>query len=165
MKINLKEIPKDGLFLEEEKTGTFLGLEQNDIIFSWPVQIKADVNHEHNNIKIHIVIRSRIQLQCSRCLKDYEQDLKKEIDMIKSIGEETVIDLTQIVREEIILDYPVKLLCKEDCNGLCSLCGKNLNEGDCDCKEGKKSFRGISVEKSNEEVENHGSSKKKAFDN
>ena len=43
------------------------------------------------------------------------------------------IDLDQDIREEIILDYPIKPLCRPDCKGLCPRCGKNLNEGGCSC--------------------------------
>ena len=45
------------------------------------------------------------------------------------------IDLDQDIREEIILDYPIKPLCNPDCKGLCPKCGKNLNEGGCNCKQ------------------------------
>ena len=43
------------------------------------------------------------------------------------------IDLDQDIKEEIILDYPIKPLCNPDCKGLCPKCGKNLNEGGCSC--------------------------------
>jgi uncharacterized protein len=42
-------------------------------------------------------------------------------------------DLFPRVREELILDMPIKLLCREDCKGLCSKCGADLNEGACGC--------------------------------
>lgn len=45
------------------------------------------------------------------------------------------IDLDVFIREEILLFLPSKILCREDCKGLCPKCGKNLNEGSCDCKK------------------------------
>jgi uncharacterized protein len=45
----------------------------------------------------------------------------------------TEIDLTEHVREEILLTAPAKFLCQEECNGLCPKCGANLNEGPCAC--------------------------------
>ena len=43
------------------------------------------------------------------------------------------IDTDALLRNEISLNWPVKILCREDCKGLCPVCGRNLNEGDCGC--------------------------------
>lgn len=43
------------------------------------------------------------------------------------------LDLDELMRADILLELPTKFLCKEDCKGLCPVCGKNLNEGSCDC--------------------------------
>ena len=43
------------------------------------------------------------------------------------------IDITEIVENSIISTLPIKRLCKNDCNGLCHQCGKNLNEDSCQC--------------------------------
>jgi uncharacterized protein len=48
---------------------------------------------------------------------------------------QTVIDLADDVRQTLLLAFPLKNVCREECRGLCSRCGKNLNEGSCDCKE------------------------------
>jgi len=45
------------------------------------------------------------------------------------------IDLTAELRDYAVLSIPMKNLCKEDCLGLCYKCGKNLNEGECDCEK------------------------------
>ena len=45
------------------------------------------------------------------------------------------LNLDEFVREEILLFLPNKILCKENCKGLCPKCGKNLNDGKCDCKK------------------------------
>jgi uncharacterized protein len=44
-------------------------------------------------------------------------------------------DLGEVIREQMVLDEPMKHLCSEDCKGLCQKCGKNLNEGTCGCAE------------------------------
>lgn len=51
------------------------------------------------------------------------------------VYEGDTIDLDRIANEALLLNLPSKLLCREDCRGLCPKCGKNLNEGDCDCSE------------------------------
>ena len=48
---------------------------------------------------------------------------------------EEKLDLQELVLEDLLLDMPGQLLCKEDCKGLCHLCGKDLNEGPCTCGE------------------------------
>ena len=45
------------------------------------------------------------------------------------------LDLSQLALEDVFLSLPSKLLCSEDCKGICPQCGKNLNEGPCDCKK------------------------------
>jgi uncharacterized protein len=48
---------------------------------------------------------------------------------------EPVVDLEDILRQQVYLGLPAKQLCRENCLGLCSHCGKNLNEGQCSCHE------------------------------
>ena len=48
-----------------------------------------------------------------------------------------VPDAGELVREDIILSLPYRFLCREDCKGLCPVCGKNLNTGSCGCRSGK----------------------------
>ena len=44
------------------------------------------------------------------------------------------IDLDPIIREQVLLALPVSVLCREDCKGLCTVCGEDLNEKDCGCE-------------------------------
>ena len=46
-----------------------------------------------------------------------------------------VLELDALAEEDLVLNLPSKVLCQEDCKGLCPTCGKNLNDGPCDCKE------------------------------
>ena len=73
-----------------------------------------------------------------------EEDM--EVDFIR--GEE--IDLDEIIRENMYLSLPIKLLCREECLGLCSNCGRNLNNGDCHCRQeqghpGFSKLKGIKI--------------------
>jgi uncharacterized protein len=56
-------------------------------------------------------------------------------DLDVSIYDGEKIDLTDLVREQILLDLPTQILCQEDCKGLCQKCGANLNEVNCNCEE------------------------------
>jgi uncharacterized protein len=85
-----------------------------------------------------------IQLECVRCLEPYDQFLKtkfeevfayKNVDFTESglfVPDDGNIDLGPVVREYLMLEYPIKPLCKPDCQGLCTVCGENLNLRTCE---------------------------------
>jgi len=90
-----------------------------------------------------------LTLFCSRCLKEltYPMDIsfQKEIDFNLTAEERADgldetnyiigynLDVDTLIYEEILIDFPMRLLCSEDCKGLCKKCGINLNEDTCDC--------------------------------
>ena len=145
MKVNVSEIPKDGLTLEENNSGQELDLQRKDIVFNNSVRIEARINRDFDDIRIHLMIHGRGEFNCGRCLEPGYYDISKAIDIIKPASESKVIDITQIAREEIIIDYPIKLLCKNDCKGICAGCGNNLNKRVCVCFEKQDFNRGIEI--------------------
>jgi len=142
LKVNLNEVPVSGLLLEETRTGKVLDVERTDIVFNKPVHIQAFIKRENNKAQIELSISTQMQFICGRCLEEGQKLIKKDISIIRPIDKDSVVDLTQIAREEIILDYPPKLLCREDCKGLCPRCGKNLNVDSCNCQTKSKSSSG-----------------------
>ncbi len=46
-----------------------------------------------------------------------------------------MLDVDELVRSEIVIGWPTKILCREDCKGICSVCGQNLNHGTCTCQD------------------------------
>ena len=82
-------------------------------------------------------------LDCVRCLTEYQQHLQWEFTELFAFKEENMaesgllvpddahLDLQALVREYAILEFPIKPLCRIDCKGLCLECGQNLNEKDC----------------------------------
>ena len=98
-----------------------------------------------------------VGIPCDRCLEQvaviipYEIDQK--LDMKKSDAERVQdldendyltgmdLDVDRLVYLEVLMSWPLKVLCKEDCKGICSRCGKNLNEGPCGCAEEPKDPR------------------------
>ena len=72
---------------------------------------------------------------CSRCGGDFDFTTKVD-DFAVSVetGEKTeFVDLTDELRQSIILSLPSYPVCRQDCRGVCATCGKNLNEGPCAC--------------------------------
>ena len=51
-----------------------------------------------------------------------------------AIIDEGFLDMDEQLMEQLEMEFPVRILCSEDCRGLCQRCGRNLNEGECDCK-------------------------------
>lgn len=83
-------------------------------------------------------------LKCDLCLTEFSEKLEFPIEGIFERGEGSeddcrygfsgdVINLENAVYCELLLNFPMKKVCKEDCKGLCIKCGANLNEGDCGC--------------------------------
>ena len=98
-----------------------------------------------------------VGIPCDRCLEtvavEISLEFKKKLDM-KLSDEERVndldessyltgmnLDVDRLVYLEVLICWPLKVLCKEDCKGICSRCGKILNEGPCGCKEEPKDPR------------------------
>ncbi|TYB31948.1 MAG: DUF177 domain-containing protein [Candidatus Mcinerneyibacterium aminivorans] len=152
MKIDLRKAKSERLFIKED-------LELDIPEVTDPVSVDLKV-YESNQI---FVLRGKMDvtysLNCSRCLTRFEREetldlflvfkyentrnknvKEKEIDEdeINVIFiEQSVIDITEYIINEIMLNIPIKVLCKEDCKGLCPICGTDLNEGSCDCKKEK----------------------------
>jgi len=123
-----------------------------------PLAAKISVSREDKNYGVDGHLAGKIRLVCDRCLETYtfavnrdfhlslllpvssesipdETELKKD-DLAVRFIVEGKIDLDDIIREQIYLSLPMKLICKEGCEGLCARCGTNLNTGTCICYEG-----------------------------
>jgi len=134
VRIDINKIPLDGLILKEQVNPSALDLETDIVKFSEPIKIRAEVSKITNAVTVALTLNGSIRLSCSRCLREFEVDLKKDLRFnYQADKANPIIDLDQDIKEEIILDYPIKPLCNPDCEGLCPKCGKNLNEGGCPC--------------------------------
>lgn len=89
----------------------------------------------------------KITSRCCRCLEPVSINLSAEVDAVFArqidpedpdlyIFEGSKIDITDAVRDALLLELPYRFLCSEDCKGLCPRCGSNLNLGTCTCQEG-----------------------------
>jgi uncharacterized protein len=135
VKINVIQIPPEGLILQEEISPKELDIETETVKFPEPVKITASVYRITNAVTVDLSLKAAYLTECSRCLKEVEIDIKKDVKLNCQVTPyDRFIDLNPDIREEIILEYPIKCLCKPDCKGICASCGKNLNEGKCSCK-------------------------------
>ena len=100
---------------------------------------------------IHMQSTLSVNIPCDRCLEDvrydFELDFEKRVDLgrtdaelIEGLDESNFIDgyhldADQLLFNGILTEWPMKVLCSDDCKGICSVCGQNLNEGSCDCED------------------------------
>lgn len=107
--------------------------------FCGPVKVNAYVELEGKDVYADVEITYLISCLCSRCLEDAKAEINYSYSAKYSLFEEEdcylyksgKVDLTSSVNEAIIVSQPTVVYCKEDCKGLCPVCGANLNEGDC----------------------------------
>ncbi|MFZ2356635.1 MAG: DUF177 domain-containing protein [Candidatus Omnitrophota bacterium] len=139
MKVYINQIAGDGLHLEESVEAKILDVETDEVKFNGPIKIKADISKITNAVTADVGIDVLMRLCCSRCLEKIEFNFIKELKLNYQADKTVqVIDLNPDIREEIILDYPIKPLCKPGCRGICPKCGNNLNEGGCSCGSTQK---------------------------
>ena len=153
MLIHLNEV----LSCEEKTVVKNVDLEMNSFdsgLGSFPFLEKEPAaltitNLGEDKLKITGSVRLTAAIPCDRCLEEVSTPLElvisKEVDM-KQTAEGRIADLDEtdfidgysldvdkLVYGEILVNWPMKTLCREDCKGLCPVCGKDLNKGDCDC--------------------------------
>ena len=127
--------------------------------FLKPLNFRLKAFRVRELFEVQGTFRTSVRLPCSRCLKDFDTPLAsdfeltytkevpglmdvfededielrvEEIGMIYFKGEE--INLQQGIQEQVVMAFPLQLLCDKNCKGLCPKCGSNLNRGDCGCK-------------------------------
>ncbi len=118
------------------------------------VQGEVKLMRTDRSILARGTLHTEVEVTCSLCLGLFSYPLTLKIeeeyfpiaDVVSSaslplpeepdcftIDEQHILDLTEAIRQYALLAIPMKSLCREDCAGLCSNCGHNLNQGPCDC--------------------------------
>lgn len=120
--------------------------------FEGDAHIKGVVTDEAGYM--HLVLDASVsyRTECARCLDpvngDFSVQLERTVAAEGTLSEEQLeenvdeyaviengmLDLDETIREELLLSFPLRILCSEDCPGLCPKCGKPLRDGDCGCK-------------------------------
>ncbi|MBR6012296.1 MAG: DUF177 domain-containing protein [Selenomonadaceae bacterium] len=101
------------------------------------IKIVGEVAKDDENLKIRGKIFCQRKFICDRCLNAAEEDQIHDFEEELDSGEivDNFFDITDIVHDTLMISQPIKNLCKTDCRGLCPVCGKNLNEGSCECEK------------------------------
>ncbi len=112
-----------------------------------PVKLSGEISNKASLVRLCAQIEFEFSSPCDRCGKQTEHNHKVCVDKalataIEGEDSDTILlvpdmklDLDDFIYTETVVNLPMKHLCKEDCKGVCSKCGKDLNEGKCDCPE------------------------------
>ena len=120
-----------------------------------PASVTGRIRTSGSEVRVSGKIDARVEVECDRCLKalevpvsakfaleyitgqQYESTHVAELsteEMAVSVFDGETIDVDEIVREQILLAVPDRALCNDDCKGICSNCGTDLNSGNCNCE-------------------------------
>lgn len=119
------------------------------VTFPKPVRVLGTIKNRAGYIALRAKAEAVYETVCDRCLEPIVKDLTLEYEKGVALSNtlenednddyliavDRQLELDEPMREAIILDFPTKHLCREDCKGLCPKCGKNLNEGPCACSD------------------------------
>jgi uncharacterized protein len=160
VKIAVKDItisPTEIHFVEEvqELNGILTGGSKEEYLFTAPLHVDMVHVRSGDDLLFSGNMYSELIGQCGRCLEEYPLTLAREFSLVLSPGHpldreqeltvdelsagfydssEEEIDLSMLVHEETLLALPSRPLCREECRGLCSQCGINLNLESCECR-------------------------------
>jgi uncharacterized protein len=164
MLIDLKTISTEELEINEtlDKDWWQASVEDAPVLgLATPLRVRVKASKVGDKYLLAGHVSGAVSLKCDRCLEAFRSDLEipfsvflvspksgqseaeaelldedLEVDFIH--GE--TLDLDATIKEQIFLSLPMKSICKEECLGLCLLCGANLNEGPCHCSQRKTSL-------------------------
>ncbi|MBI5099264.1 MAG: DUF177 domain-containing protein [Nitrospirae bacterium] len=151
MKVNVSGIPEEGLQQEADLPIIINNKTKPDI-----AHVFIKVFRFKKRVLIEGTAKISVALKCGRCLKEAllpfdiafkeeyipAEDIRGEIeqelsdrDLDLGFYSNDELDIKEIVKEQVLLSVPMKPLCRDDCRGLCLVCGKDLNEGACNCRK------------------------------
>ncbi len=127
-------------------------LPPDDVSFTAPVRVKGYVTDNAGYMTLQAKAEIDYSSHCARCLEDVSGTFVLEFNRVVAISgtlqnedndsyvvvKNGLLDIDRELVEDLLLEFPMKLLCKDNCRGICSKCGKNLNNSSCDCDKKKE---------------------------
>ena len=155
--INLKEELKHEDFIEKDYSLKVKDLDLPEEYSSNKdnVNVHLYIIKDKEGYILSMDMKGDLKVECSRCLEPFDMDMKNVSNvlittkkptqqnqeltqddlMVEYIDDYEKFNLTDFVREEILIQTPMKPLCDENCKGICPICGSNKNENPCNCEE------------------------------
>lgn len=147
MKIFIKKISEMGTeFKDEMKIESFVN-NGDELKMMKPISFEGVLKKGDDFVEVNGKINLEYTTSCHLCGTEF--DRKEKIDIVEVYRREPTedeyllsgdeIELDEMILDNLRLKLPVRFLCKEDCRGVCTRCGKNLNFEECKCEEETKS--------------------------
>ena len=149
MKISVKEI-FEIVGLSEDFAGELdlsWIIRQGEQLFPDALAVSGQIANRAGIVTLRYQISGKLPFRCDRCLMQSEREIDNTFEhiVVQSLEDETlddayltapdgVLTLDEIAGADIQLSLPQVMLCKEDCKGLCPMCGADLNKESCGCK-------------------------------
>ncbi len=115
-----------------------------------PLEVHVEAQQVGHDVVVRGQLMGEAKLECRRCLVGVRVPIAEDVAVLYQAGVDAVeaeqsevyplpargqeLDLSPMVREQVVLAVPQYAICSEACKGLCPTCGKNLNEGPCECQ-------------------------------
>lgn len=110
--------------------------DQEGIRFLGPLSASAHADKVDNSVLVKVHMHGRHRSPCCRCLETVEEDWDRDFVFDYPVSRDTeAVELDEDIRQEVILSLPQRILCREDCRGICHVCGADLNKETCHCKK------------------------------
>ncbi len=116
-----------------------------DITLASPISVSGKAYNRAGVVMLDYKINAVLAHTCDRCLKDFEREYSYDISHVcvneESDNDEYLVcnncrlEVTDAAVTDLLIQLPTKILCREDCKGLCQFCGADLNLGGCGCSE------------------------------
>ena len=135
IKVDIGKIPDGGLTVSDRLDAQQMELETSQLHFADPLDVTVHFDKQRDTVLVGVGVRGQLKLVCSRCLEPFGQPYQNRFRLGYSIKGMQILDVSDDVRQEILLSYPLNFVCREDCRGLCPTCGTNLNAGACGCSK------------------------------
>lgn len=147
-RLKLRPHQSEDFYLEEQGNNDFL--QETGCIFLEKIMVELQVENTGRMFVAKGNVKTLLGLPCSRCLMDTSIAIDTDIELTlahaglagKPDAEEEIIifhgdkvDLSIPVHEAVFMAIPIIPLCQNDCRGLCPICGKDLNQGQCSCQQ------------------------------
>lgn len=111
-----------------------------------PISFKGEVQMVGERLYVTCHYSGEFTFSCDRCLKEVKLHIEDDFETRLVTGDEEekydayaieneTLDIVELVSDELLAHIPFQIVCDEDCLGLCPTCGKNLNEGECNCDD------------------------------
>lgn len=137
--VSLHLVGEDGLDLDGRLAPAALELEEDDRLSSpSPLYYNLRAQMAGADLLVNGLVETKLRARCDRCLSYFDYALREPgaCHLFEAPAND-LLDLTDLIREDLLLLIPQKVLCREDCKGLCARCGQNLNVRPCSCQQEK----------------------------